>query len=203
MKRNARIVTYILAGLAVGLLVSRLFLYTLSRTQFGMERVRRFAIGWLDDQVEGEIHIGSFGGRGLLGGLTLKDFYIIDKKGRPFVAADSAVIAYNWRTFVTGKIVLDRARLFQPKIYLEQLPGDSIWNYQYVFPDRSKPGDPPSQRKLIMFNDASVINADLIAKIKAFLLNETHELDWSVKVLEGPECRHVFSVNQKGLVRAS
>ena len=165
MKRNARIVTYILAGLAVGLLVSGLFLYTLSRTQFGMERVRRFAIGWLDDQVEGEIHIGSFGGRGLLGGLTLKDFYIIDKKGRPFVAADSAVIAYNWRTFVTGKIVLDRARLFQPKIYLEQLPGDSIWNYQYVFPDRSKPGDPPSQRKLIMFNDASVINGIAVVRM--------------------------------------
>jgi hypothetical protein len=165
VKRNARIVFYMLTGLAVGLIVSMAVLFTLSRTQFGMERVRRFAIGWLDDQVEGEVHIGSFGGRGLLGGLTLHDFYIIDKKGRPFLAADSAVIGYNWRTFVSGKIVLDRARLFQPRIYLEQLPGDSIWNYQHVFPDRTNPGDPPSQRKLIMFNDASVINGLAVVRI--------------------------------------
>ncbi len=176
MNRNARIASYIVAGLVAGLVISALVLYMLSRTQFGMERVRRFAISWLDEQVEGEIHIGSFGGRGLLGGLTLKDFYIVDPKGRPFLSADSARLAYNWRTFVTGRIVLDRVTLFSPLIYLEQLPGDSVWNYQHVFPDRSQPGGPPSRRRLIVFNDASIINGGAVVRVP-FELHEGIEAD--------------------------
>lgn len=164
MQRTPRMAAYLLAGLATGLVVAALAVYALSRTQFGMDRVRTYAIKWLTDQVEGEIHIGSFGGRGLLGGLTLKDFWIIDRKERPFLSADSAVLAYNWRTFLSGKIVLDRVRLYQPRVYLEQLPGDSIWNYQHVFPDRSKPGDPPARRRLILFSDASIINGHVVVR---------------------------------------
>ncbi|HEY0304038.1 MAG TPA: hypothetical protein VGC44_03650, partial [Longimicrobiales bacterium] len=176
MTRTTRIAVYILAGLATGLVIATLAVYTLSRTQFGMDRVRGFALNWLDDQVEGEIHIGGIGGRGLLGGLTLKDFWIIDRKQRPFLAADSAIVDYNWRTFVSGKIVLDRVRLFQPKIYLEQLPGDSIWNYQHVFPDRTKPGDPPRGRRLILFQDASIINGIAVVRVP-FELHEGIEAD--------------------------
>lgn len=174
MTRNGRIATYILAGLATGLVVSAILLHSLSRTQFGMDRVRRYALSWLEEQVVGEIHIGSFGGRGLLGGLTLNDFYIIDAKGRSFLSADSARLAYNWRTFVTGRIVLDRVSLYQPKIYLEQLPGDSIWNYQHVFPDRRKPGGPPPGKRLILFNDANVINGMAVVRVP-FELNESIE----------------------------
>jgi hypothetical protein len=165
VNRNVRIATYIAAGLATGLIIASIVLYSLSRTQFGMERVRRFALSWLEDQVEGEIHIGSFSGRGLLGGLTFHDFYIIDKKDRPFLAADSARFAYNWRTFISGRIVLDQVTLYSPKIYLEQLPGDSIWNYQHVFPDRSKPGDPPARRRLILFNNANVVNGLAVVRV--------------------------------------
>src|SRR5688572_7285303 len=151
-------------------------LYSMSRTQFGMERVRRFALSWLEKQVDGEIHIGSFSGRGLLGGLTFHDFYIIDKKNRPFLAADSARVAYNWRTFISGRIVLDQVTLYSPKIYLEQLPGDTIWNYQHVFPDRSKPGAPAPQRRLIMFNNANVVNGMAVVRVP-FELDEGVEAD--------------------------
>ncbi len=176
MQRNTRIAAFVLAGLASGLVLAALALYTLSRTQFGMDRVKTFAIGWLDEQIDGEVHIGGFGGRGLLGGLTLKDFWIIDERDRPFLSADSAVLKYNWRTFVSGRIVLNQVTLYQPKVYLEQLPGDSIWNYQHVFPDRSPPGDPPARRRLILFNDASVINGMAVVRVP-FEQNEGIEAD--------------------------
>ena len=182
--RKTRIAAYVAAGLAAGLIIASIALYSLSRTQFGMERVRRYAIGWLDKQVEGEIHIGSFGGRGLLGGITLKDFYIIDPKGRPFVAADSAVVAYNWRTFVSGKIVLDRVTLYSPKIHLEQLPGDSVWNYQHVFPDRSKPGDPPAARRLILFNNAHIINGLAVVRVPLEVNEPIEPADTARSILE-------------------
>ena len=162
--------------MATGLIIAVIALYSLSRTQFGMDRVRTMALSWLEDRVQGEIHIGGFGGRGMLRGLTLHDFYIIDEKQRPFLSADSAVIAYNWRTFVTGRIVLDEATLYQPKIYLEQLPGDSIWNYQYVFPTPERaPGQLPA-RKLIMFNNARVVNGSAVVRVP-FEPHESIEAD--------------------------
>ncbi|HEY0810371.1 MAG TPA: hypothetical protein VGD49_09425, partial [Longimicrobiales bacterium] len=110
------------------------------------------------------------------------DFYIIDKKNRPFLAADSARVAYNWRTFISGRIVLDQVTLYSPKIYLEQLPGDTIWNYQHVFPDRSKPGAPAPQRRLIMFNNANVVNGMAVVRVP-FELDEGIEADDTARTI--------------------
>ena len=174
MRRSTRIAVYVLAGLTAGLVIASVVLFFVSRTPFAMERVRRFALGWLDDQVEGEVHIGRITGRGLLGGLTLHDFWIIDQRGRPFLAADSATLAYNWRTFVSGEIVIDHSTLYSPKIYLEQLPGDSIWNYQHVFPDRTPSQEPPAKRRLILLNDARIVNGLTVVRIP-FEFNERVE----------------------------
>ncbi len=165
MKRSARIGLYVLAGLLAGLLIGIIVVLTLTRTQFGQERVRRFALGWLDEQVEGRVHIGSLGGRGLLGGLTLKDFYIIDSRGRPFLSADSARLAYNWRSFVSGRIVIDRATLYQPRVFLEQLPGDSVWNFQHVFPPREKAGTRRGPRRLILIGNTRLVNGLAVVRI--------------------------------------
>jgi hypothetical protein len=184
VKRGTRIAVYVLAGLTAGLVIASVVLVFLSRTPFAMERVRRFALGWLDDQVEGQVHIGRISGRGLLGGLTLHDFYIIDRRGRPFLAADSATIAYNWRTFVSGEIVIDHSTLYGPKIYLEQLPGDSIWNYQHVFPDRTPAQEPPSRRRLILFNDARIVDGLTVVRIPFELNEDIEPIDTARTVIE-------------------
>lgn len=165
MNRKTRILAFVVAGLATGLVVAAIALYTVSRTEFGMERVRRFALGWLTERVDGTVHIGTIGGRGLLGGVTVNDLYIIDKKGRPFMRADSVILAYNWRTLVAGDIVIERATIHDPEIYFEQLPGDSVWNYQHVFPPRGTQGGPTAPRRLIMFNDARVVNGVAVVRV--------------------------------------
>ena len=184
MKRNTRIAVYVLAGLAAGLVIASIVLVFVSRTPFAMERVRRLALGWLDDQVEGEVHIGRITGRGLLGGLTLHDFYIIDRRGRPFLAADSATLTYNWRTFVSGEIVIDRSTLYSPNVYLEQLPGDSIWNYQHVFPDRTPEAEPPARRRLILFNDARVVDGMTVVRIPFEFNERIQPIDTARTVIE-------------------
>ena len=70
---------------------------------------------------------------------------------------DSADVTYNWRTLVSGEIVLDRITLFHPRVRLEKLPGDTAWNYQYIFKDTSANQGPGSKR-LVMFDDARIVN---------------------------------------------
>lgn len=164
MNRKQRIVAYVTLGVVTGFVIAGLALYAISRSEFGMERVRRFAISWLDQRVDGTVHVGELGGRGLLGGLTLREFYIIDKLGRPFLHADSAYLAYNWRTLLAGEIVITRATLFEPEAYFEQLPGDSIWNYQHVFPKRGAPGV-PGRKRLIMINELRIVNGTGVVRV--------------------------------------
>jgi hypothetical protein len=165
MNRKRRAVAYMVAGLATGLLIAFIAVTTVSRSEFGMERVRRLAVGWLTSRVDGEVHVGSIGGSGLLGGVTLRDFYIIDRKGRPFTRIDSVSLSYNWRTLLRGQIVINHATLYNAQVWMEQLPGDTLWNYQSVFPDRSKPGAAQGPRRLIMIEDARVINGAAVVRI--------------------------------------
>ncbi|HSJ09394.1 MAG TPA: hypothetical protein VK928_05750, partial [Longimicrobiales bacterium] len=164
MSRPLRIAGYIAIGVATGLLLASLAILVLTRTDWGMERARRYAVEWLADRVDGELRIGRISGGGLLGGMVLHDFGIVDPRGRPFLSTDSAEIAYDWRTLVRGEIVLNRVILYRPHIAIEKLPGDSAWNYQYVFPDRS-PGEESARRSLIMFRDARVFDGMATVRI--------------------------------------
>ena len=148
-----------------GIAVAFLVIFIMSRTEFGMERARTFALGWLTERVNGEVHVGSIGGRGLLGGVTVRDFHIIDDRGRPFMRMDSARISYNWRTLARGQVVIDNARLYNPEIYFEQLPGDTVWNFQRVFQEPGEPGAADAPRRLILINDAHVVNGRAVVRI--------------------------------------
>lgn len=165
MTRTQRSLLYVGSGIAAGLLVSFIVITAMTRTEFGMERARGFAAGWLADRVDGVVHIGSIGGRGLLGGVTLRDFYIIDKKGRPFVRIDSATVGYDWRTLVRGQIVIDNATLYGAELYFEQLPGDTVWNFQHIFKSPDEPGAVADIRRLIMFTDARVVDGSAVVRI--------------------------------------
>ncbi|HSJ07899.1 MAG TPA: translocation/assembly module TamB domain-containing protein [Longimicrobiales bacterium] len=156
MSRSLRLAGYIGIGVAAGLLVATLAILLLTRTDWGMERARRFAVSWLDERIEGELTLGRLTGPGLLGGVVIHDFGIIDPRGRPFLSSDSLELAYDWRTLLAGRIVLNRVVLHRPRIVIERLPGDTAWNYEMVFP----PGDPgpPSARSFIMFNDARILD---------------------------------------------
>lgn len=165
MKRAQKTVAYLIGGVIAGFAIAAIVLLTISRTEFGMERARRYALKWLTNRVDGTVQIGGLGGNGLLGGVTVRNFSIIDKLGRPFMRADSVQLNYNWRTLVKGEVVIDHSTIYNTQIYFEQLPGDSIWNFQHVFPDRSKPGAPPAARRLILLNDMRIVNGTAIVRM--------------------------------------
>lgn len=162
MSRSLRLAGYVGLGIAGGLLLAALLIALLTRTDWGMERARGFAVRWLEQRIEGELRIGRVTGPGLLGGVVIHDFGIVDPRGRPFLSTDSLELAYDWRTLLAGRIVLNRVVLYQPRLYMERLPGDDQWNYERVFP----PGEPaePGRRSLILFNDARIINGNVVIR---------------------------------------
>ncbi|NJD09096.1 MAG: hypothetical protein FIB01_01200 [Gemmatimonadetes bacterium] len=161
MRRARRTASYVgfgaVALLALALVAVQLF----TRSDWGMERARRYALGWLAERVHGTVTIGRISGDGLLDGAVLHDVSISDRRGRPFLLVDSARAAYRWRTLLAGRIVLDRVALYQPRVFLEKLPGDSAWNYQLLFADTApRPRTGPPQRRLVRIGQAEIIGGE-------------------------------------------
>lgn len=163
MTRRRRIALFALAGFVTGLILAMVAVQWLTRTSYAKEYVRQYAITWLDERVFGQIKIDRISGGGLLGGLTLHGFSIWDEDNRPFVITDSATVEYNWRTLVGGQIRLDRVKLWSPQLYIEQLPGDTAWNYQFIFADTT-PDVGPDRRRLILFENAELVNATIVIR---------------------------------------
>jgi autotransporter translocation and assembly factor TamB len=164
VSRSLRLAGYIAIGIATGLLLAVSVIFMFTRTDWGMERARRFVVSWLEDRVEGELRLGRITGPGLLGGVIIHDFEIVDPRGRPFIRMDSLELAYDWRTLLAGRILLNRVVLHQPVAIIERLPGDTIWNFEHVFPADATPDD-PDRRSLIMFNDARVLNGVAVIRL--------------------------------------
>ena len=163
MRKRTRFAIFGAAGVLSGIVLGILLVLVLTRTQFGMERARLYAVNWLAEEVNGQIRIGRITGAGLLSGITLHNFEIIGPNKRQFIYADSATLAYDWRTLIGGEIKLDRIELHQPRAMLELLPGDTAWNYEQIFkPKRPKIGS--GRRRLIMFEDVQVNNAFVVLR---------------------------------------
>jgi hypothetical protein len=162
VSRSLRLASYIAIGIIAGLLTTLLVVTLLTRSEWGMERARRYVVAWLDDRIEGELRLGRITGPGLLGGVTIHDFGIVDDRGRPFLSADSLELAYDWRTLLGGRIVLNRVTLHRPEVILEKLPGDTAWNFEHIFgpatPERAE------DRSLIMFTDARIIDGRAVIR---------------------------------------
>lgn len=167
-----------LAGIVLVLAI----VMTVTRTQWGMERVRVFGLGWLEDRIEGEVQVGRISGGGLLRGATLHDVAIIDPFGRPFVRLDSADVSYNWRTLLGGEIVFEDVVLYSPEVYIEKMPGDTAWNFDYVFPP-STPGQKEPGRTLVLFQDARIIDGLAVVRMPHEEVEDT--LSITVEHFEG------------------
>ena len=157
MRRSARITAYVGTGIVAGVILAWIVIISVTRCEWGMNKVRNTALGWLEDRVQGDVRIGRVSGGGLLRGARVHDLSIIDERSRPFLTVDSADVSYDWRTLLGGDIILNHVTLYHPRVYLEKLPGDTAWNYQYVFEDTT-PSTGPGRRRLIMFDDARIVN---------------------------------------------
>ena len=154
IKRAAR---WTVVGLAVLAVLLVALVLGLTRTDAGVERAGQFALEQVRGAINGELSVGRISSGSLLEGLTLHEVAITGPDGRPFVAADSARLAYRIRTILAGSLVFDRLFLYDPEVVIERLPGEEQWNYQKIFADTTAP-DTTTGGNLVLIQDATVVD---------------------------------------------
>jgi hypothetical protein len=134
MARLRRATLWLLGLGAVAVLVVVIAVLWLTRTQPGVETAGQYVVERLRGSVNGELEVGRIRSRGLLRGVTLDGVRITGPDGRLFLQADSARLAYRFRTLLGGDLSFDRLTLYRPEIHLERLPGREDWNFEIIFP---------------------------------------------------------------------
>ena len=155
----------LLVVLSVIAVLAVLGVWVFTNTDFGRERVRRFALSALGGATHGLVRIDAVHGN-LLSGATLVGVSITDSAGRPFFKADSLSGRYVVRSLLSKRIYLDNLVLYRPQVVIEKLPGQE-WNYRRLWPE-SKPTGPVDTTRgwgdWIKFTDARVIGGDIVVR---------------------------------------
>jgi len=109
-------------------------LLVVSNTDYGRERVRRFAESAFQGAAKhGVVKLGRVSGN-LLEGFTIADVSIRDSAGAPFLVADTVSLNYGLRALVLKHLELTDVRLVRPLVVLDKPPGDgALWNYKAIF----------------------------------------------------------------------
>jgi|DewCreStandDraft_5_1066085.scaffolds.fasta_scaffold05990_4 hypothetical protein len=127
------------AGFAVALLAGVAALFWTTQTEAGHARVLALTLRVLGGRLQGRLAIERIRGN-LLAGARLDGLHLLDPRGDTLLAADSAYVRYDLRTLFGSVIVLRHVELYRPRVWIQRLPGDSLWNYELVFRDTT-PGD--------------------------------------------------------------
>ena len=155
----------LLVVLAVIAVVGVLAVWIFTNTDFGRERVRRFALSALGGATHGVVKIGAVRGN-LLTGATFVGVSITDSAGRPFFKADSLSGRYVLRGLIAKRINLDDLVIYRPQVVVEKLPGGE-WNYRRLWPVDKPTGPVDTTRgwgDWVKFTNVSVIEGDIVVR---------------------------------------
>lgn len=161
---QARLRFWTLTGILIGVAIASLLILFLTQTRWGHERVLGFTLRAASERLEGTLEVQRLEGN-LLAGARLYGIALRGPDGDPFILADSAFVEYSLRTVAGDEIVLDNVVLYDPEIFLRQLPGDTLWNYQKIFADTAAPPAEPSTRSPLVLRAASLIGARILVEM--------------------------------------
>ncbi|HEY4129780.1 MAG TPA: hypothetical protein VGM50_04155, partial [Gemmatimonadaceae bacterium] len=152
----------ILAGASIIsslILLAVIAVLVLTGTDWGRERVRRYAQNMVNGMIHGRATIGRLSGN-LLTGMTVHNFVITDSAGLPFVAVESFSGDYSIVGLLRKHIWIDHAVAVRPLIVLDR-PPNGAWNWQRIFPRDTTPKAPSQQNgwgDWIRFTNAAVVS---------------------------------------------
>jgi translocation and assembly module TamB len=153
-----------LVAIVLGLvMVAVIAVFVLTNTDWGRERIRRYAQAWINGTIHGQARIGRITGN-LLTGMTVHDFVITDSAGKPFVAVESFHGSYSIFGLLHKRISVDQAVAVRAIVVLDKPPSQP-WNWQRIFPRDTTPKPPSKQVKWgdwLRFTNATVIGGQLI-----------------------------------------
>ena len=153
----ATVLLVLLAVIGVGI-------WVVTGTDFGRERIRRFALSTLKARVRGIVTLGRIEGN-LLTGMVIHDIAITDSAGQPFLVADEVRSRYGVFSLLSKHIVLTDLTLTRPVIVLDK-PPNGHWNYSRIFArtDTLPHDTTPSWGSWIAFKNVKIIEGRMIVR---------------------------------------
>ena len=151
--------------IATLVLLAVIAVYVITATDWGHERVRRFAQTTLNGMIHGKATIGGLSGN-LLTGFTVHNIVITDSAGQPFIAVESFKGNYEIASLLRKRIWIRDAVLVRPLVVLDRPPNGS-WNWQRIFPRDTTPKPATQQTSWgdwIRFTYAKMVNGQLIVR---------------------------------------
>jgi autotransporter translocation and assembly factor TamB len=165
MKIAPRFVRWIVIPITTLLVLAAAAVYVLSRTRPGIERAGAYVVDQIGNSLRGQLRVGDITSTSLLGGAVLHDVSITMSNGRPFLVADSIRLRYSLLRLLRGQIAFDRVDLFRPAVTLEQLPGDSMWNYDRLL-ETGTPSPRPggTSKRTLVLEEAHIHDGRLVIR---------------------------------------
>lgn len=103
-----------------------------TRTDWGKERFRAFAIEKVNEAIRGHIEIDEVLDGDLLRTVRLAGVRIYEPDGDTFARIDTLAVHYRWSDFLLGNVTLPEVTLFGPVLALAA-SSDGGWNFDEVF----------------------------------------------------------------------
>jgi translocation and assembly module TamB len=154
------------AGIAVALLALLVLagVLVLTRTDWGRDQVRRFALGRIEGAVDGEVEIGRLEGN-LLRRIRLVDVAIRDREGRPFLEAETLETGFALLPLLRQRIRLRDVNVVHALVVLDKPPGED-WNYVRIFGIDPEPVEPtpPGWGDWVSLSDVTLVGSQLIVQ---------------------------------------
>ncbi len=137
------------------------FAFILLRTQPGHDLFLRAALTQATRFVNGEVSVGGLRSDGLLRGFTVRDVYIVDTAGRPFVLADSLRVSYSISDLLRRNMVLAPVDIWSPRIVIETLHGDLRSNVERIMGNLG--GGGPNVDEALELAQENLLQAGILA----------------------------------------
>jgi translocation and assembly module TamB len=157
MRRALRITVVTALALSFLLLLG---VVVLTRSDFGRNRVRNFALDALRNSLNGQVEIGRLEGN-LLGNFSLHDVRISDSTGRPFLAAERVTADVNTSALLSRRVELSHLTLVRPVIHLSKTP-DEDWNYASIFGSGDGSDTTAGWGSWVVLRDVRLVDGKLI-----------------------------------------
>jgi translocation and assembly module TamB len=104
----------------------------LTRTDWGREKVRGYALEKLASAIRGRVEIDEVLEGDLLRQVSLAGVRFLEEDGREFASVDTLIIHYRWSDFLFGDLTFAKATIINPVVSLRSEPGIG-WNFEEAF----------------------------------------------------------------------
>ncbi len=144
----------------------------LTRTDWGREQVRSFALEKLNAAIRGRVEIDAVLEGDLLRMVRFAGVRLYEPNGVEFARVDTLAVHYRWADFLVGNVMLPQVTLIGPVVNLRKSPEED-WNFLAIFRGQSEPDtaearpEPrqPGSRRRVVLRDVTIRGGDVSLRL--------------------------------------